>query len=224
MNKYQKYLLENMSQNCYLNHCDERIWSEEKLILKQNEDITINDYVLRISNANVERIYTLTGDVQTPFEKNGNSIHIPIDFEHKIDSIKIVFKNNLADDLTLPVEYVEADKEAYYAKQEKKRKDDLLTAADIKCSTGTDLVNIYFQPCCIDYSRTEIFLYHDGQMLAKYKVDEDVFFKSISGLAFGKYEFVLKQYNDKGKVIMETNKIAFLLNRPNYGGKPTVVI
>ena len=83
--------------------------------------------------------------------------------------------------------------------------------ANIKVSTGADLVNIYFQPCSDDYLRTEIVLYKDGLMLAKYKVDEETFFKSISGLAYGKYEFILKQFDDKGNIILETDKISFSL-------------
>ena len=105
-----------------------------------------------------------------------------------------------------------------------RKKDSLLKAAKISHSTGNDLVNIYFQPCCDEYERTEITLYKDGQMLAKYKVDDDVFFKAITGLAYGTYEYVVKQFGANNKLLLETNKIKFTLSRPNYGGKPVVVI
>ena len=124
----------------------------------------------------------------------------------------------------ITINYQEADKEKYYAKKEQERKDNLFKTANIKVSTGADLVNIYFQPCCDSYARTEITLYKDNMMLAKYKVDEETFFKSISGLAYGKYEFILKQFDDKGNIILETDKISFSLSRPNYGGKPTICI
>ena len=91
-----------------------------------------------------------------------------INFDNKIDSIMLVFKNNLADELLIPVVYQEADKQAYYAKKEQERKDALLKSANIKVATGTDLVNIYFQPCCDEYCKTEITLYKDSMMLAKY--------------------------------------------------------
>ena len=109
-------------------------------------------------------------------------------------------------------------------KKEQERKDNLLKTANIKVSTGADLVNIYFQPCCDSYARTEITLYKDNMMLAKYKVDEETFFKSIGGLAFGKYEFILKQLDKDNNIILETQKIAFSISAPNYGGKPTVWI
>ena len=61
-------------------------------------------------------------------------------------------------------------------------------------------------------------------MLAKYKVDEEVFFKSINGLAYGKYEFVLKQLNTKNETILETDKISFQIVPPTFGmGRHTVV-
>jgi hypothetical protein len=151
-------------------------------------------------------------------------LFLPISFDNKIDFIKIVFKNNLADDFIFSVLYEEADKEKYYALKQQERKNELLKNDSIKVSTGIDLVNIYFQPCCEEYARTEIVLYKDNMMLAKYKVDEETFFKSINGLAFGKYEFILKQFDDKGNVILETDKMNFSLSSPNYGGRHTVVI
>ena len=61
-------------------------------------------------------------------------------------------------------------------------------------------------------------------MLAKYKVEEEMFFHSINGLAYGRYEFILKQFDNKGNILLETDKISFSLSRPDYGGTPTVFI
>ena len=66
------------------------------------------------------------------------------------------------------------------------------------------------------------FLYKENMLLAKYNADEETFFKSISGLAYGKYEFILKQFDDKGNIILETDKIAFSINAPHYGVAPRV--
>ena len=105
-------------------------------------------------------------------------------------------------------------------------KEALLAAAAIKCSTGADLVNIYFQPCNNDYARTEIVLYRDDQMLAKYKVDEECFFKAITGLAYGTYKFILKQYDKDNNIILESDKIAFTIKSAtaHIQGKHTVYI
>lgn len=240
MDKYQEYIFKTSRSYYGLSVCGksalEKVIFDDKIIFKQNDDITISDYILYIANIGIKAVFAIVGAKETPLVQeldpvssspksgNQNRFFLPISFDNKIDFIRIVFKNNLADDLFFPVIYEEADKEKYYAKKEQERKDGLLSNANIKVSTGIDLVNIYFQPCCEEYHRTEIILYRDNMMLAKYKVNEEMFFHPISGLAFGKYEFILKQYDDKGNVILETEKISFSLSMPNFSGRHTVII
>jgi hypothetical protein len=221
MDRYQKVLLK--TSRAYIGFSvqghlkSSGIYEDEKIILKQDPDITINDYTLYISNISVEAVFAIKGASKIPFTAQADPtyretrerFYYPIDFDNKIDSIVLVFKNNLADNLIIPVIYQEADKQAYYAKKEQERKDALLASATIKCSTGADLVNIYFQPCNDDYARTEIILYRDEQMLAKYKVDEECFFKAITGLAYGTYKFILKQYDKDNNIILESNPTSF---------------
>lgn len=241
MDKYQKYILEKLGirSNFIFHRCNPVL--ENKLVnegviqygefnidndsftIKQDEDINLIEYALVLVNKIdiFSNIYICKNDEWTgialTMENNVPTYKIIVNFNDRIEKIKFEFKNQLADDYILSVCYQEADKEKYYAKKEQERKDDLFKKANIKVSTGTDLVNIYFQPCCDNYARTEIVLYKDDIMLAKYKVDEETFFKSISGLAYGKYEFILKQFDDKGNIILETDKIAFSINAPHYG-------
>lgn len=245
MDKYQKYILSKYGDNLtrmFYRACP--IEQEEQgssiqylfydentnsITIKQDEDINITRYIL-IAYGKANRYDVLSGISvyknkqweQVKLEEKGYKIII--DFNDRIEKVKLSFLNNLADDYIIDVKYQEADKEKYYAKKEQERNDDLFKIANIKVSTGADLVNIYFQPCCDSYARTEITLYKDNMMLAKYKVDEETFFKSINGLAYGKYEFILKQFDDKGNIILETDKISFSLSRPNYGGKPIIRI
>ena len=221
MDKYQEALLK--TSRAYIGFSvqghlkSSGIYKDEKIILKQDPDITINDYALYISNISVEAVFAIKGASQIPFTAQADPtyretrtrFYLPVNFDDKIDSVLIEFKNNLADALTIPVVYEEADKQAYYAKKEQERKDELLKVAAIKCSTGADLVNIYFQPCNDSYARTEIILYRDEQMLAKYKVDEECFFKAITGLAYGTYKFILKQYDKDNNIILESNPTSF---------------
>ena len=248
MDKYQKYILEKygIGLNFIFHRCNPIV--ENKLVnegivqygefdiesdsftLKQDEDINLLEYALVLvnkidifSNIAICKNDEWT-DIALTMENNVPTYKIIVNFNDRIEKIKFEFKNQLADDYIISVCYQEADKEKYYAKKEQERKDNLLKTANIKVSTGTDLVNIYFQPCCDNYARTEIVLYKDDIMLAKYKVDEETFFKSISGLAYGKYEFILKQFDDKGNIILETDKISFSISSPNYGGKPMIYI
>ena len=233
MDKYQKYLIERYlgeSWFYYINDGkkDQDVkkgdhltpnWDINECTVVQCEDPNIVDYNLIIW----ERQY-LAGvsifqnghwtDIPKTVWIRADNIPVPayrlnINFNDRIEKIKISFINNLADDYILTIKYEEADKERYHAKKEQERKEALLAAAAIKCSTGADLVNIYFQPCNDSYARTEIILYRDEQMLAKYKVDEECFFKAITGLAYGTYKFILKQYDKDNNIILESNPTSF---------------
>ena len=111
MDKYQKYLLyfERHYFDLAINkktRGDDGAIQDDKIILKQNEDIAIKDYTLYIANSAIESIFAITGKTQTPFKQehdpvysshksgNQNRFYLPIDFEHKIDSIKIVIMQN----------------------------------------------------------------------------------------------------------------------------------
>ncbi len=253
MDKYQKYILSKFGDTLtrmFYRACPieqeeqgssiQYIVSDENtnsITIRQDEDINKTIYVLVLMGGGSSDRYELFSNVS--IYKNGKwekiekiyykakikqAYRVIVDFNDRIEKIKLSFLNNLADDYIISVNYQEADKEKYYAKKEQERKDKLLETASIKVSTGADLVNIYFQPCCDGYARTEITLFKDNMLLAKYKVDEETFFKSINGLAFGKYEFVLKQYDENNNIILETQKISFSISAPNYSGKPTVRI
>ncbi len=240
MDKYQRCLMDtSRSYIAYINDKEKNVvkcYADDKITIKQDEDITVKGYVLYVANKSIERVLAIKASKEIVFKtehdelgsspKSGdqNRFYLPLSFDDKIESIRIVFVNNLADDLVIPVEYIEADKEKYYSKIEKVKKDDLLAKAQIKHSTGNDLVNIYFQPCCEDYDNTTIILYWGEQLMAKYKVDKEVFFKSISGLAYGTYYYELIQCNANGDELLHTEKIKFIISRPNYSGRPCNVI
>lgn len=259
MDKYQEFLI-NFNHSYYRfatngQLSNDTVLIDNKIILSQNEDITINDYILYIANESISSICATKGEAQielsreldpvysSPKSGNQDRFFVSINFEDKFDGIKIVFKNNMADDLYLPLIYNLADKDKYYAKKEQERKDNLLKTADIKVSTGADLVNIYFQPCCDKYEYTDIQLfipkeeivkgyYADGRkvveipawsMIKKCKVDPDDFFKSINGLANGKYSFVLRQYDKNSNILLETEYIEFTISTPKpHGIRPHV--
>ena len=238
MDKYQKYLME-LSRS-YISYTfkgkETTCFLENKIIIKQDEDITITKYELHITNKSIESVVAINCGKEKKLNESIDPVYsspksgeqkrfsLEIDFENRIEAIKISFVDNIAEDLIIPIVYEEASKEVYYAKKEQERKDDLLKKASIKVSTGADLVNIYFQPCSEEYLRSEIALYKDGMMLAKYKVEEDVFFKSINGLAYGKYEFIMKQFNNKNVCILETEKTPFKISPPIMPHRPCNVI
>ena len=52
------------------------------------------------------------------------------------------------------------------------------------------------------------------QMFKKCKVPTEDFYKSINGLAYGTYAYVIKQYDKKDNLLMETEYTEFTLKVP----------
>lgn len=256
MDKYQKYVLDKykiskekfiFSECCPID--DETKCSP--INYGEFDDSTDNFNILQDENINkTQYILVLESIVQDiiPFqgvfiEKNKKWSEVPckngqyrvtVDFNDRTNAIKFVFKNQIVPDYTLKVSYIEADKEKYYEKVAEEEQIALKKAANIKVSTGIDLVNIYFCPCCDCYDHTEILLYIPDEksdvcnakhksnsqtcwsLIKKNKILSGEFYLSIKGLAYGKYSFVLKQYDANDNVLIETEHITFLIDEPNF--------
>lgn len=205
-----------------------KAYYDSKIVVKQGEDITITNYLLNLLKEtfilsveyNYNNEWNEVDYVDYSYDKSIKLYTIPIDFDDRITEIKITFINNIVEPIVLPIEYVEADKEAYYAKKESERKEALLKAAAVTHEVGKDLVNIFFQPCSSDYYRTEIDLYYQNRLLANYKVNQDEFFKAIDKLAYSTFFYVLRQYNTDDKVLIETDKIKFRITG-HFSGDPS---
>lgn len=235
MNKYQKYLMDKINIFYYQENNESigsKAYCDSKIVIKQSDDITVTKYILNLLKEsfvlsveyNYSNKWKEVNYVHYRYDKSIKLYTIPIDFDDRINEIKITFINNIVDPVILPIEYVEADKEAYYAKKESKRKEALLKAASITHEVGTDLVNIFFQPCSVDYHHTEIDLYYQDRLLANYKVNQGEFFKSIDKLASCTFYYILRQYNAKNEIIIETKKIEFTItNNVHYvNSKPII--
>lgn len=239
MNKYQAYILGKSLENIKCQSVPagsnknvryvEYLLEDDKLVITQDSDITIVDYVLSFNDLELDAI----DKIEVLVECNWHEIHkdnpvcIELNFNKKASQIKFSFKNNIADDYIMDLEFIEADKAAYYEKQAQAQKEALLKNAQIRHSTGSDLVNIYFQPCSDSCVRTEIELWiakgkrdnHHGmrayipkliggepeQIIAKYIIEEGIYFKTIAGLAKGVYGYKVKQYDKDNEIILESD-------------------
>ena len=159
-----------------------------------------------------------------------NVFLLNLDFNNRIDAVRFSFANNFVAPVELPLNFKESSKEAYYQKVEAQNRQALLDASQIKIATGNDLVNIYFNPANDNYASAKIELYtatgnfeqhhgsviHQGwkprllggnveRLIAKYSVEEGMFFKTITGLAHGVYGIKLIQLDSNNKVIVESD-------------------
>lgn len=242
MDKYQKVLLETEKTSVFFTCTSKKNslvlnggfnYDADIYTLTQEEDIFSTKYEFVVkTNPNIETCTFLVNGEWQSASRKGSAFSVELDFENRVEKVKLTFADNIVDDYIFSIQYVEADKDLYYQKQEAERKANMLQSAQIKHSTGTDLINIYFQPSCSDYEYTEILLYipqdyvtvggpygpvkkpSSWQMFKKCKVPAEDFYKSINGLAYGTYAYVIKQFDKKDNLLLETEYIEFSLKAP----------
>lgn len=243
MDKYQAFIINKENTIFeYINDIKKegiRGLKDNGFEIVQDEDITVEGYMLYISNRLIDSVKVIskgkekdlkTDKISVYYQLKGEYVdqtrfYLPISFDDKFDSIKISFKNNYADDLIIPLIYKDADKDKYYEKIRKENQEELIKKAKITHSTGISLINILFQPCSKDYYKTEISLYSSqGSLMAKYDVNKGAFFKSISGLAYGTYYYDVIQFDKTGIELIHTDRIKVVLSSPNYSGRPYITI
>ena len=222
-------------------------------LIKQDPDITKTIYDLVISKNDcpfIESVHVKKGasysdiplSVVTSATPSCKSVKtearfiITVNFNDRIDAIKLSFIKNIADDLEIGISYQEADRQAYAARQAALQKENTLNRAAIKHSVGESLINIYFQPCADNYDHTEISLFIPDKterqqvggpygpvnkenvlswsLIMNVRVENGLFFKSISGLAYGRYSYIVKQYDNANNLLTETDYIEFKIERP----------
>lgn len=215
-----------------LTDCNSKTFRKEIKIadfieIKQLEDIKIKKYFLFFYNKNFENIhFSYDGKSMEALKKSGEDLTvfgIQLNFDKKIENIEIEFKLNLADPLTINVEFIPADEKAYYRKEKEKEKQTLIEKMKVSHSCGNDLVTIKFSNCNKDVKNTKITLLDaNKQLMGTFNVDEGMFYKSIINLAYGTYFYKISQFDKKDKLIVESDFIEFKLQAPNYSGRGMV--
>ena len=51
-------------------------------------------------------------------------------------------------------------------------------------------------------------------MILKTTVENGIFFKSITGLAYGRYAYIVKQFDKSNSLLVETGYIEFEIKKP----------
>lgn len=84
------------------------------------------------------------------------------------------------------------------------------------------MITIKFANANSSVALTKISLFDNNkQLMGIFKVEEGMFYKSITDLAFGKYFYKVHQYDKDQNLIIETDYINFSLSA-SYYGKPFV--
>lgn len=209
MDKYQSKLLERNKQ-LTLDSAEGKGNVElidSTLVLTQNENYNIKQYTLNIVNDAIASV-----QVDGKAIRGNGSFEIPIDFDKRVKKIVILFSNNFADPCEFDVKYKESDKEAYDEKVIAHNKAMRLANMCATCKTGDALVNFYWGKASDDYAYSLLSLYvYTGRndenqylLMQEFKIENGVFYKSISDLAFEEYVAELSQFDQNDRLIIST--------------------
>ena len=161
-----------------------------------------------------------TFETQKSIFKNVDVCVINFDFRNLINKLELHFNFDVVEPLVINIvtkifEPVQVDNKEEFLKQLK-----------FSHSCGQDLITIKFQNCNDDVCITKISLYDDNkQIMGVFKVDEGMFYKSITNLAYNKYFYKIAQYNKDNNLIVESDFVEFQIMPPYYGaGKNRVII
>lgn len=235
MNKYQEFAIKSAVRFDY-DRTDKNIslasfeWDYKTVTIVQNENYNNKKYNIYLLIAVAEKVeYVLNGQTHIVKETEKNKYLIELDYDNRIDKIKIYFSNGIVDPVEISIVYVEADVKKYDEKVMAEHKKALEQKANVKVRTGDSIINVTFQPVNDSFSYSKVELYtitgtkvidnktqNEYQLMAKYKTPEDVYFHSITGIAYGEYAIILVQYDNSNKEIFKSDYIFFSLSRPNY--------
>ena len=175
---------------------------------------------LRLQREGEEFPGSLPDGTPNPYaDREGTETEIlgfPVSFAERMKSIRIVFRNNLADDLIVPVVYKPAD-----AREFRER------VAAVQCGTGPNGAAVFYRPCwkTYKYAEAEFFVVRKKktaaepaeyiQMTKRRNLDGDNFI-ALQGIPYGSYAVVLRQYDEKDTLLYETKKIPFNLREGQF--------
>lgn len=112
MDKYQLNLINRGTITFKSEKDEEKVEAGEKLIVYQNENYKIGGYQIVFSNPSIEAITYLS----KKYISKDNVIVVDYSFDKAELELVISFKNGLADDCSMPISPVLADKGAFDAK------------------------------------------------------------------------------------------------------------
>ena len=213
----------------------------DEFIIQQDENYNIKKHNIIVSGLSIDSIEIdgkKCEKIETPkhsyFDDKMNLA--VVDFDNRAKEITFNFVNNIAEPLTLKLKFIESDHASFDAKEAESNRQNLMAAANIKLATGADLVNVYFQPVTDNYGYTVIelslakgnFEEHHGSvvhddwkpkllsgniesLLGKFKVEDGMFFKAITGLANGVYGVKITEFDKNEKPLFSSDVMFFVI-------------
>ena len=232
MDKYQKFVLDHIG--CCVSVKEELsfnasltgfINADGEFEVKQNENYNIKKHFIYFKDKG-EQLSSVKIDEKTAgsVELDGRKlIRAEVDFDKPAKEIRFEFADGICEPLTCKLKFIQVDHGIYDSKVQAK----INASVKPEHKTGVDLVNIYWNLVSDKVVESQVNLYFVSQtgerVIGKYK-ETEISFKSVTGLAFGRYCYEIIEFGKDGKELARTGKVYFDLVMPNYSGRYTVVI
>lgn len=204
MDKYQLNLLNRATFKFFSEVGEEKIEVNEKVFLHQNEDYTLKNYRIEIDSQSIASVTYRA----KKYVASGSLISVDFDFDNIGSELIISFKNGLADDCSVPIEAVLADKGAFDAKTANKQREQLISNAALVVKNGDALINVFWKKANeqVVKSIVKVYYYHrptsgDSVEYLICEKETESLYLSLTGLAYGEYRCVVEEYSSKGLVI-----------------------
>ena len=216
--------------------------NNDSILIYGDRDIYSKDYILKLFIGKIANVELFVENEWVPQEKSefelknvktdgGNTsifkqsfygIQTSFNLDNRPEKIKIVIPGNVCDDIIININYDLMSEEEYLEVQNSPQT--LRKNMDVTIRTGDNLVNIYWKHAkenIIALVRIDLYVgnTNNPQLMGKYKENDEVFFKSITGLAYGNYCFKLYQFDKDNNEIASTDYISFTLAKPSNGTK-----
>jgi hypothetical protein len=210
---------------------------DDSIIVFDDRDINSKEYELRLFVGLYAKIELFVGGKWVAFEnknhqyqengktENFNGVVAPINLDKRPNKLKIIVPNKVCEDIIVEIKYDVISEEEYWKIQNSP--ETLRNNMSVTYRTGDNLVNIYWKHAkenIVTLVRIDLYMGTPSscQLMGKYKVSDEVFFKAIDGLAYGKYCFKVLQFDKDNNEIASTDFIEFSISKPNQNdGSPT---
>ena len=204
MDKYQLNLLNRATFRFFSEVGEEKIEVNEKIFLHQNENYTLKNYRIEINSQSIDSVTYRA----KKFMASSGVITVEFDFENVGSELLISFKNGLADDCSIPVEALLADKGAFDAKTAEEHREHLIANASLAVKNGEALINVFWKKANDQVTKSVVKVYYYNKpssgdsteyLICEKEIEE--LYLSLAGLAYGDYRCVVEQYSPKGLVV-----------------------
>ncbi len=204
MDIYQSNLISRGKFSFFSELGEEKIVVNDTITLYQNENYKASNY--KISLANPAVCAVLYNGKEYKLSKDG-AIIIDIELSNAGNILTIVFKNGVADNCSLPLKIIFADKSAFDKKEAEALKQQLITNVCLNVANGVDLLNIFWKRAndCVTKSIVKVFFIASNERFPVFEKETDTYFMAVCDLAFGDYLVVVEEYDSKRKLVVNAS-------------------